>query len=282
MYVRARSTNSIRLGEFLRTRRARLSPAEFGFIELGRRLKPGLRREEVAQLTGISITYYTWIEQGRKLNLSGDILSALARTMKLSNAEQTHLFTLAGVEVSEYVAARHEPIHPTIARLFGDSTGVCAIKYDAWFNVVAITSLASALFGIETGDDLTANLLYVLFADPAQRRLWEDWDGEARMWVGMFRQALAKRSQDQKGKELLDTMLALPNFVPLWNAYDVRLQTCPDEYFRAEPWRLRHPTLGPLRIHRIAMAIPTRESRTLVLYSAADAETQARFTAASS
>jgi transcriptional regulator with XRE-family HTH domain len=96
-----RSTNRAWLGEFLRSRRERLSPKDYGFPVMSRRRSPGLRRDEVAQLSGISIAYYTWIEQGREINMSADVLNSIARALGFSEAERAHLFALVGIEIAE-------------------------------------------------------------------------------------------------------------------------------------------------------------------------------------
>lgn len=271
-----RSIKSMRLGRFLRTRRERLSPSDFGLPLFGRRRTPGLRREEVAQLSGISIAYYTWIEQGRNLRLSSEVLNALADTLRLTNAERTHLFTLAVLDAPHNAAAPDGAIHPTIAHLFASRSAVCAVDYDRWFNAVAATPLATALFGITADAGNASNLLYHLFEDLGQRSLWADWDSEARMLVGMFQQALAKWPGVAESEALLGTMMQFPDFERFWEAYDVRLPPCPDEYFREEPWELRHPKVGSLHIHRIAMS--TRNEQTLAIYSPADGDTSAKFT----
>lgn len=270
-------TNRMRLGEFLRTRRARLSPADLGLPPLGRRRTPGLRREEVAQLSGISVAYYTWMEQGRDLHMSFDVLNALARTLHLTNAERTHLFTLAGLEVPESVVVEGSDLHPTLVNLFEKTPNLCAFKYDSWFNVVAATPLATAVFGIWPHRGAESNLICRVFADPEQRRLWVDWETEARILVGMFRQSLAKWPEASDGKALLEVLPRLPDFTSVWTAYDVRLRPSPDEYFRAEPWELNHGRVGTLRIHRIAMAVPKQNGGAIVLCSPADPETAAKF-----
>ena len=176
----ARATNRVHLGEFLRTRRARLSPADFGLPPFGRRRTPGLRREEVAQLAGISIAYYTWIEQGRDLNMSPDVLRSLARVLRFTHAERTHLFTLAGTPLPEHDLAANAELHRTLAHLFSDSRNVCAFARDPWFNVTAATSLATSVFGVRPGRGLESNLLYRIFDDPLQQQLWVDWESEVR------------------------------------------------------------------------------------------------------
>ncbi len=272
-----RSTNRAWLGEFLRSRRARLSPRDFGFPVMRRRRSPGLRRDEVAQLSGISVAYYTWIEQGREINMSPEVLNAIARTLNFTAAERAHLFTLVGIEVAEN-AVGDDSIHPTITHIFSDpSSRWCAFLNDSWFNVLQATALATAVFGIGPGQDLESNMLYRLFFEPSRRKLWVEWESEARMRIGMFRQGLAKQPDSLEGLRLLDALLKAPDFERLWDAYDVRFRPSPDEFFRQEPWDIAHPDVGMLRIHRLATVIPTRFERTLVLCTPADAETSAKF-----
>jgi transcriptional regulator with XRE-family HTH domain len=267
----------MRLGEFLRTRRARLSPADFGLPHLGRRRTPGLRREEVAQLSGISVAYYTWMEQGRDLHMSFDVLNALARTLHLSNAERTHLFTLADLKVPESVVVEDSTLHPTLAHLLETSPDLCAFTYDAWFNVVAATPLATSVFGMRPGRGAESNWIYHVFADPEQRCLWADWESEARILAGMFRQCLAKWPDATEGNALLEALKHVPDFTKVWTPYDVRLLPSPDEYFRAEPWELNHRRVGTLRIYRIALAVPRRHGGTILLCSPAEPKTASRF-----
>jgi transcriptional regulator with XRE-family HTH domain len=275
-----RSTNRAWLGEFLRSRRARLSPTDYGFPVMRRRRSPGLSRDEVAQLAGISIAYYTWIEQGRNINMSPDVLNAIARALRLREAERVHLFTLVGMEVAEN-ALGDDRMHPTIANIFNyfdhASSGWCALMYDSSFNVLESTLLATAVFGIRPGRDLESNLLYRLFTDPVQRTTWVEWESEARMAVGLFRHGLAGQPDSFEGFRLLDILLGIPDFAQVWDAYDVRLRPSPDEFFRQEPWQLVPPELGLVRVHRLAMNIPAAVDRTLMLCSAADAETSYKF-----
>jgi transcriptional regulator with XRE-family HTH domain len=242
-----------------------------------RRRSPGLRRDEVAQLSGISIAYYTWIEQGRDINMSPEVLNAIARALLLSEAERVHLFALVGIEVRENTVG-DERVHPTIANIFNYApSSWCAFVHDSWFNVLQSTFLAIAVFDISPGRELESNLLYRLFADPKQRKVWVEWENEARMAVGMFRHGLARRPTASEGFCLLDALLEVPDFARIWDEYDVRIRPSPDEFFRPEPWQLAHPELGLVRVHRLAMAIPAGIDHTLVLCSPADAETSYTF-----
>jgi transcriptional regulator with XRE-family HTH domain len=272
-----RSTNRAWLGEFLRSRRERLSPKDYGFPVVSRRRSRGLRRDEVAQLSGISIAYYTWIEQGRNINMSADVLNSIARALGFSKAERAHLFALVGIENGEN-AGGDDRMHPTIAHFldFGSSSW-CALLYDACFNVLQSTQLATEIFGIPPDRGIESNMLYRLFADPAQREVWVDWESEARMGAGMFRHALVRQAATSAGFRLLEILLGIADFARIWGAYDVCVSPSPDEFFREEPWKLVHPDVGLMRIHRVAMAIPARVDRTLVMCSAADAETPYKF-----
>src|SRR5207245_5242070 len=105
------------LGEFLKARRARLSPGDFGMPAGARRRTPGLRREEVAVLAGVGVTWYTWLEQGREINPSDEVLGSIARTLRLSDAETAHLFALA----RPAPAADHDPVAPAALRALVES-----------------------------------------------------------------------------------------------------------------------------------------------------------------
>jgi transcriptional regulator with XRE-family HTH domain len=273
-----RTTNRAWLGDFLRSRRERLSPGDYGFPVMRRRRVPGLRRDEVAQLAGVSIAYYTWIEQGRDMNVSPDVLNAIARALDLNEAERVHLFTLVGIDVPKSFVG-DDVVHPTISYIFDSTSRAFALHYDSWFNVLQSTRLATSTLGILPGRALESNLLYRLFADPAQRTVWVDWECETRIAVGMFRQALARQLKASDGFRLLDALLQMPDFERQWNAYDVCVNPSPDEFFREEPWSLRHVDAGLLRVHRLALAVPGRIDRTVVICSPADPETSLKFRA---
>jgi transcriptional regulator with XRE-family HTH domain len=265
----SRNLNKLRLGEFIRSRRERLSPAELGVTPIGRRRTPGLRRDEVAQLSGISIAYYTWMEQGRDLNVSSDVLQALARTLRLTRAERRYLFALAGIAISDPPDDCLQ-MHPTLTHLLRGGETPCSLEYDCWFNIIGATPPACSVFGLEAGAD--QNLLNVVFGDPRQRGRWFEWEREARLLAGMFRQSLATWPDDLEGVARLQQLRALPDFERIWQDDEVHERPSPVDYFRSEPWRLRHP-LGTLSFHRIAMVVPTGRNRELALYSPADGVT---------
>jgi transcriptional regulator with XRE-family HTH domain len=260
------------LGAFVRSRRERCSPPDFGITRFSRTRTPGLRRDEVAQLSGVSIAYYTWLEQGRDINPSPNVLYAIARTLHFSPAERAYLFMLAGVDESQSSDPASEYLHPTLEYLLSSGEAVCSIKYDRWFNVLASTPLARAVFGLAVD---RANVIETVFGDDAQRELWFDWEAEARMLAGMYRLALARWPDDPEGTARLHLLRSLPDFERIWNDYSISGRPSPDEYFRAEPWPLRH---GPDRLsfYRIALSVPTNSGHELCLYSPADNVTAER------
>jgi transcriptional regulator with XRE-family HTH domain len=260
------------LGAFVRSRRERCSPADFGITRFSRSRTPGLRRDEVAQLSGVSIDYYTWLEQGRDINPSPSVLNAIALTLRFSPAERDYLFTLAGVDVRQRSNPASTHLHPTLEYLLSSGEAVCSVKYDCWFNVLASTPLARAVLGLA---DNRVNLIETVFGDAAQREFWFDWEAEARMLAGMFRLALAQWPDDPEGDARLQQLRVLPDFERIWNDYTISRRPSPDEYFREEPWHLRHG-VGRLSFHRIALSVPTDSRRELCLYSPADDVTAER------
>jgi transcriptional regulator with XRE-family HTH domain len=226
----------------------------------------------VAQLSGVSIAYYTWLEQGRDINPSPSVLYAIARTLHFSPAERAYLFTLAGVDESQPSNPASQYVHPTLEYLLSSGEAVCSIKYDCWFNVLASSPLARAVLGLV---DDRANLIETVFGDVAQRELWFDWEAEARMLAGMYRLALARWPDDPEGAAQLQRLRVLPDFERIWNAYAVSGRPSPDEYFRDEPWLLRHG-LDRLSFHRIALSVPANSRHELCLYSPADNVTAGR------
>jgi transcriptional regulator with XRE-family HTH domain len=254
------------LGAFVRSRREHCSPPDFGITRFSRSRTPGLRRDEVAQLSGVSIAYYTWLEQGRDINPSPSVLYAIAQTLHFSSAERAYLFTLAGVDEPQPSNPTSKHVHPTLEYLLSNGEAVCSIKYDCWFNVLASTPLARVVLGLV---DDHANVIETVFGDSAQRDLWSDWEAEARMLAGMYRLALARWPDDPEGAARLHRLRDSPDFERIWNDYGVSGRPSPDEYLRDEPWRLRHG-LGRLSFHRIALSVPTNSRHELCLYSPAD------------
>jgi transcriptional regulator with XRE-family HTH domain len=265
------------LAEFLRHLRERTAPDAVGLNgPSGRRRTPGLRREEVSQLAGVGLSWYTWLEQGREITPSPSVLDALALVFDLSGAERAHLFDLAGVaipvpadpypleapaELAEWVAA----LDPIPAFLTNPRTDVLAFNRGA----AAVISIPPP------GPDGMRNLLRGLFteSDPA-RPGGESREQTARSTLARFRAAHARRYDDPRFAALIDEMLReSPRFRELWRRHEVL-----DSQLGTKV--LQHPELGTLTLRHLQL-IPTsdRELR-LTQYVPADEATRAALQAA--
>jgi transcriptional regulator with XRE-family HTH domain len=188
------------LGEFLKARRAELNPGEVGLPENPQRRRvPGLRREEVARLAGISTDYYTRLEQGRS-HASGPVLAELARILRLSKCRRAELFALAGQEALQrpYRRARQKP-QPRLQRLLDELTGTPALVMGRRTDVLAWNRMAAALI-TDFGQIPEQHRSYIrlLFTDPAMRELFPDWRNVARLAVGHLRTEAARAPGDPR------------------------------------------------------------------------------------
>jgi transcriptional regulator with XRE-family HTH domain len=230
------------LADFLRARRAAVSPADAGLPEGPRRRTPGLRREEVAMLAGVSVTWYTWLEQGRPINASGDVLDALARTLRLSSVERAHLHTLAertvppappgdpGLGAPVALERLVDSLEPQPAYVLGP-----AWQFLAWNP--AQERLFPHLGALPEPD---RNLLWLVFAVPAIRELIVDWPTEARRIMAEFRADSAARRDHPDVAGLVDRLKAAsPEFASWWADHDVAQFTTRLRHFD-------HPRAGRL------------------------------------
>ena len=228
------------LGAFLRARRDSLTPTDVGLPEGRARRTPGLRREEIALLAGVSVTWYTWLEQGRRINASVDVLEALARALRLGDAERRHLLTLADhVPGTAGPDVDHAP--DALVRLIAALEPAPAYVLGPSFDFLAWNRSQSLLYPmIDRVADDERNLLWVVFAEPSARRLIVDWPDQARRLLAEFRAATASRRADAGVAGLVDRLHdASPEFAAWWAEQDVA-------GFRTRVRRYHHPRAGDL------------------------------------
>lgn len=209
------------LGDFLRSARARLQPDMVGLPAGGRRRTPGLRREEIAQLCDISITWYTWIEQGRDITVSAAVWSRLATVLSLSRAERHYLFELA--ESSDPLHDRDDvqPLPSILAESVHSITAPAYILDRNW-NVLARNQALLDLFKGWPDRVEHPNLMRFIFLDPAARELVVDWDLRASRVVAEFRADAGLHTDEPGLKALLDDLLANSAvFAHWWNRHTV-------------------------------------------------------------
>lgn len=255
------------LGEFLGTRRAKITPRQAGLPNYGgRRRVPGLRREEVALLAGISIEYYTRIERGSVRGISDDVLDALARALQLDDVERTHLIDLVHVanarpRSGRRVAARDQ-VRPSVQRLLDSMTGVAAFARNARLDILSANHLGYALYSPAFLDPARpVNLARFVFLSRHSAEFYRDWDRIAHDAVGSLRTEAA-RNPDQALTGLIGELATRSDeFRIRWGGHDVR-------YYRSGTQPFHHPLVGDLTLDYDALEIPADPGQTIVAYSA--------------
>jgi transcriptional regulator with XRE-family HTH domain len=245
------------LGEYLRARRELVTPESLGLPQFGLRRVPGLRREEVAMLSGISADYYLRLEQGRDRNPSHQVLESIARVLRLGDDGTAYLLSLA---VQQPRPARRRPRAETVApslRLLVDTLPLPAFVEGRYFDVLAANALASAL-----SPRLVAggNRLRDLFLDPAEQDLYPDWQASTSYVVAGFRESIGAEVDDPRVVELVGSLsLASPRFRELWARHDVAK-------YQSNEMTMNHPRVGELRLFREKLAVTGTVGQLLVMY----------------
>ena len=262
------------LGKFLRDRRTRLDPASFGFGS-GRRRTPGLRREEVAQRSNISPTWYTWLEQGRGGAPSADVLDRIASGMMLTEPEREHLYMLAFGHPPEAKYRGSEGISPRLQRVLDAMEFVPAIVRTATWDVVAWNRAAAvALTDYGAVPASERNVLRRMFSDSATRAAQADWQSVARYVVASFRADVARAGATAEITELVEELTRTSaEFAALWRNNDVAGHGDGVK-------RLLHPELGPIALEFSTFAVEGRPELCLMVYNPATSEVAAKIRAA--
>lgn len=252
---------SAELREFLRTRRARLSPAEAGLPpHAGTRRVPGLRREEVAWLAGVSVDYYVRLEQGRNGAVSSEVLDAVARALRLDRVEREQLYDLVRRR-----RARPQPeqrVNPALARVLDSLTGPGMIIGHR-LDVLAINRLGSLLYtDFAARPPEERNLIRYVFTEPVARERIGDWAASARATVAALRRYAGSWPGESRLAELVaELSLRDKDFQRWWAAHDVLAYTHGTKVYRL-------PGLGELTLDFAALTLPDDPDQTLYAYTA--------------
>lgn len=212
------------LATFLRSRRERLLPSDVGLPSGARRRTSGLRREEVAALAGVGLTWYTWLEQGRDIGVSANFLDNLARVLKLDAAERRHLFLLAHERPPADVGKTWCEVPRLIHRLMDDLAlcGRPAYVLNLRWDVLAYNRCANQLFNFDSYSNERRNLLWMLFTAPALRELFVGWETEAPRILSSFRRDYAVSNQQSDIQALVNELKKVsPDFNTWWQQHDV-------------------------------------------------------------
>ncbi|MFC5721673.1 helix-turn-helix transcriptional regulator [Streptomyces gamaensis] len=253
------------LSEFLRSRRARLSPADVGMAPHGgRRRVPGLRREELAQLAGVSVAYYTRLEQGRGQGVSAAVLDAIATALRLTRAEREHLEHLARPSTKKRApGARTLGIRPAVQHLLDSMDSTPAYVLGPRLDIIAWNRLARALLGdFPAMSPQQRNMAWQLFLRPETRELYVDWAGKAADVVALLRLYAGRCPDDPRLAALVGELsVKSEEFRALWAAHNVQ-----DKCFGVK--RLHHPVVGPLTLLCESLVLPGDQGQQIVTYCA--------------
>ncbi|MBL1067799.1 helix-turn-helix transcriptional regulator [Streptomyces sp. 7-21] len=260
------------LAAFLRGRRARITPEEAGLPAGPRRRTPGLRREEVAQLAGIGITWYTWLEQGRPINASGQVLDAVARVLRLDEAEREHLYHLAEVPFVPRHDQLPREVGPDVRTVLSALEPLPAVVYNARYDILAHNAFYPALmFASPTyPEGVPRNATEALFTGPPESCPVVFRKEELRLMVASLRGAYGNHVGEPAWESFLRRMRARsPEFAAMWASGDVAPHGPRVKVFR-------HPVAGELRLRTLSLAVSGMPETRMVVYTGDDEATQAR------
>jgi transcriptional regulator with XRE-family HTH domain len=234
------------LGEFLRLRRAHVTPQSAGLPNGSRRRVPGLRREELAQIAGISVEYYQRLEQGRATRPSEEVLNAIARVLRLDDVRRAHLHHLAypsrrGVPTTDRAVGR---LRPELQHMLTLIDRIPALIINDRFDVLAANPLATRMFtAVDTAPAAKCNMARYLFLDPSARDFYVEWADVAAATVGQLRLTAGRHPDDPELAVLVaELTTGSTDFRELWSAGDVEQRSCGAKSFR-------HPAVGVLTLH---------------------------------
>ena len=254
------------LADFLRKRRASLSPGEVGLPPGLRRRTPGLRREEVAHLANMGISWYVWLEQGRDVHPSAQVLESLAQALRLTPNERRHLFLLAGQPLPPPpFSPAEENVGPALQQLLDDLNPSPAYILGRRYDYLAWNKAADALFAIsdmlaDTSSPHARNMVWRLFTSPTTQAR-PNWEMVARATLAEFRTASARYPGDPWFEELIEDLKQVsPEFCQWWPHHDVRSALDGHKV-------IEHPALGSLEFEHVTLQVLTNPEIRIMIYT---------------
>lgn len=253
------------LANFLRTRRARLSPDEVGLRPGLRRRTPGLRREEVAQLANIGTSWYVWLEQGRDVHPSAAVLESLAQALQLTPNERRHLFLLAGQALPPPVSPAEESIGLALQPVLDDLNPSPAYVLGRRYDYLVWNKAADVLFTMsetlsDTSSPYARNMVWRLFTSPTMRDR-PNWEAVARATLAEFRTASARYPGEPSFEDLIEELKQVsPEFCRWWPHHDVRSALDGHKV-------IQHPTLGSLEFEHFTLQVLNNPDIRIMIYT---------------
>jgi hypothetical protein len=259
------------LAAFLRSRRERITPEQVGLPSTGRRRTPGLRREEVAQLAAVGVTWYTWLEQGRDIQVSDQVLAAVSRALLLDPNERSHLYTLAGA--ADPVPSTDCPsVTPVVQRILDQLSPLPACVMNSRYDLLAYNDVHQKLVGdLDSLPFEQRNLVWLVFTSAEYRDRYLDPDGVKRAVVARLRTGMADHVGDPAWKALLGRLRqASPEFEELWARHDIAALVA------GGIKGFVHPVVGPLRMNYTNMFLGPGQGTRVSVYTPSDEESELR------
>lgn len=251
------------LADFLRTRRMRLSPEQVGLIRGGRRRTPGLRREEVAQLAHVGVSWYTLLEQGRAIHPSSEVLQSIAEALQLTSDERHHLFVLADQQPLVETHVSPEQVSPALRRVLDSLNPMPAYVIGRRWDFLAWNITAEhVLLLSKSVPPYAYNAVWRLFADPLSRHLYHPkWEQVAQKVLAGFRADSARHTDEAWFKHLIaDLQRVSPEFRAWWPRHDVRGRSDARK-------EIEHPLVGGLMFEHTSLQVPTLPELKLMIYT---------------
>lgn len=253
--------------EFLTSRRARITPEQAGLASYGPRRVPGLRREEVAVLAGVSAPYYTRLERGEMRGVSESVLQALAGALQLDDAERDHLFDLARAAQPTVAPPRRrparQPIRPSVQHILDSITGAAAFVRNGRLDILAANLLGRALYApMFEGPTPSPNSARFMFLDPSARDFYLDWHKAAGDVVAVLRAAAGRDPHDRCLSELVGELATQSEeFRTRWAQHDVRQHITGIKHFH-------HPVVGEINLTYDRLDLVADAGLTIFTYTA--------------
>ncbi|GAB1822621.1 helix-turn-helix transcriptional regulator [Herbidospora sp. RD11066] len=258
------------LAAFLKNRRSRISPEDVGLPPGTRRRTPGLRREELAQLAGVGVTWYTWLEQGRPINVSSQVLDAVARTLKLDATEREHLYRLADVPGGVAGDPDGEQLDPAVRDILDGLSPLPAAVYNARYDLLAWNEAYAALFcRLVSVPRCERNALWQTLTGPRCCAVMVNREEELPQMVATFRAAYGRHLGEPAWTTFIDRLtVESAEFARMWAAHDV-----------ARSWTrnkiMKHPAVGLLNLISTSLTLGAPAESRIVVYTAADEASRA-------
>jgi len=267
---RADTSRRAELGGFLKTRRAGLRPEDVGLPPGPRRRTPGLRREEVALLAGVGVSWYTWLEQGRPINASSQVLDAVARTLQLDGAERWHLYRLAeAMPLRSWASATVIP--DAVCDVLRTLDPLPAVLINSRFDIIETNDAHEEMFwNWHSLPCVHKNLLWCAVTEPRAREMLLNYDEEVPHMVARLRAAYGQHIGDREWEEDIRRLASLsPEFAELWARHEVAAPA-------ARTLRFRHPEAGPMTLTRTELDVSALADLRIAVYSPLDDDTRDR------